>query len=343
MNGEDKGSGAAIVRQEAQESWLSIQDTKRQLDHVHGVMKQVMVEGEDYGTIPGCAKPCLLKAGAEKLSLTFRLVPRYTGEREPVELGNGHREYVIHCSLFNSQGDALGEGLGSCSTMESKYRYRTGPRESTGKPVPKEYWDKRNSDPKGAQELLGGKGFCVHKGESGVWEVCVQGEKVENPDIADQYNTVLKMAKKRAYVDAVLTRTAASAIFTQDIDDRDEKTAEGETKNPTMQMPSEKPKAAPAPAAPSSPPAATAPKGGTANDKQKNYIKKLAKDVGLEDDAQRHALTAQLCNGKTSTNDLTIGEASTLIDTLLAVKNGKAELIFKPDGTPAIDMGGGAK
>ena len=33
------------------------------------------------------------------------------------------------------------------------------------------------------------------------------------------YNTVLKMAKKRALVDAVLTATAASDIFTQDLED----------------------------------------------------------------------------------------------------------------------------
>lgn len=41
----------------------------------------------------------------------------------------------------------------------------------------------------------------------------------ENPDIADTYNTVLKMAKKRAYVDGILSATAASDIFTQDIED----------------------------------------------------------------------------------------------------------------------------
>ena len=35
----------------------------------------------------------------------------------------------------------------------------------------------------------------------------------------DQYNTVLKMAKKRSHVDAILTATAASDIFTQDIED----------------------------------------------------------------------------------------------------------------------------
>ncbi|MGA2928717.1 MAG: hypothetical protein ABSG43_22555, partial [Solirubrobacteraceae bacterium] len=41
--------------------------------------------------------------------------------------------------------------------------------------------------------------------------------EVDNPDLPDVWNTIGKMAKKRAYVDAVLSVTAASAIFTQDI------------------------------------------------------------------------------------------------------------------------------
>jgi hypothetical protein len=48
------------------------------------------------------------------------------------------------------------------------------------------------------------------------------GDKVEHDNPADYYNTVLKMAKKRAHVDAVLTATAASDIFTQDVEDMPE-------------------------------------------------------------------------------------------------------------------------
>jgi len=38
-------------------------------------------------------------------------------------------------------------------------------------------------------------------------------------DFATQLNTVIKMAKKRAYVDAVLSASHASRVFTQDIDE----------------------------------------------------------------------------------------------------------------------------
>ena len=38
-------------------------------------------------------------------------------------------------------------------------------------------------------------------------------------DFASNLNTVLKIAKKRAFVDAILTATHASKVFTQDIED----------------------------------------------------------------------------------------------------------------------------
>lgn len=47
------------------------------------------------------------------------------------------------------------------------------------------------------------------------------GEKVKmlNPEPADQQNTLIKMAAKRAYIDGVLKATGASRMFTQDIED----------------------------------------------------------------------------------------------------------------------------
>jgi hypothetical protein len=50
--------------------------------------------------------------------------------------------------------------------------------------------------------------------------------RMNQSDIA---NTVLKMAKKRALVDAVLTITGASDCFSQDLDDMDDTTREAVT------------------------------------------------------------------------------------------------------------------
>lgn len=133
-----------------------------------------MIEGQHYGIVPGCGnKPTLLKAGAEKLGFIFKLAPSFVVTQK--DFNETHREYQILCTLNHIEtGKLIAQGVGSASTMESKYRYRKD-------------WQTKT--------------------------------RIENPDIADQYNTVLKMAKKRAFVDATITATAASDIFTQDIED----------------------------------------------------------------------------------------------------------------------------
>lgn len=208
-------TGTAIARRDtmAVSTPMSVQELIGQVTLVQEVMKGVMKEGEHYGKIPGCGdKPALLKAGAEKLGMTFRLAPTFDIRR--LDMNGGHREYEVVCTLNGRY-----QGVGACSTMEGKYRYRTGPKKSTDKPVPKQYWDIRQSDPAKAQALLGGKGFSTMKDGNGQWVICEQGEKVEHDNPADHYNTVLKMAKKRAHVDAVLTATAASDCFVQDLEE----------------------------------------------------------------------------------------------------------------------------
>ncbi len=152
---------------------------KAQVNQIQHLMKEVLQEGTHYGVVPGCGdKKNLLLPGAEKIALMFGFIPSY--EVTPMQLSGGHREYDVTCTLTNKNGEAVGTGVGLCSSMESKYR-----------------WRKDRS----------------HKDEHG------NPGKIENPDIADVLNTVLKIAKKRAFVDAVKSTTAASDIFTQDLDE----------------------------------------------------------------------------------------------------------------------------
>lgn len=195
---------------------------REQVNLIQEVMKDVMQEGQHYGKVPGCGdKPTLLKPGAEKLSMTFRLRPIMDNDRDIriEQLPNGHREVFVYCHVFNMDGVELATGVGSCSTMESKYRYRGGEKIPTGDPVPAAYWNLKKEGKRDEMlSAIGGVGRGVAKIDA-IWQICEIGEKMENPDIADTYNTVLKMAKKRAYVDGILSATAASDIFTQDIED----------------------------------------------------------------------------------------------------------------------------
>jgi len=184
---------------------MTVDGLKQQVRVIQEAMKSVMVKDTHYGTIPGCGdKPALLQPGAHKLGLLFNLAPEYRIETD--NLPGGHREYEVVCVLTRrSDGLFVGQGVGVCSTLESKYRYRW---ENTGVEVPRNYWETRD------QDLIGGPTFVPRK-NNGKWMIF---QRVEHDNPADYYNTVKKIAKKRAYNDAILTATGASDIFVPDDD-----------------------------------------------------------------------------------------------------------------------------
>lgn len=191
-------------------------DLVQRLSVIREAADTAMQRDVDYGVIPGTDKPALFKPGAEKLSVLFQLdvqlenVKHWDGDHLTVE----SRATVFHAP----SGSRLGFGEGMCSTREKKYAKRRQEREcpACGKPAvikgKAEYgggwlcWKKRD-----------GCGAKFREGDEAI-ESQVVGD-VENPDLPDCWNTVVKMAEKRARVDAVLAVTGASALFTQDVED----------------------------------------------------------------------------------------------------------------------------
>ena len=205
-----------------------------QVQQIQGIMRSVFQRDVHYGTIPGCGpKPTLLKPGAEKLGFTFRLAPKVTVQE--VDLGDDHRQYHVEVTLVHVlTGKIWGSGVGICSTKESRYRYRW---DDTGTPVPSAYWD--NRDP----ALIGGPAYTAKK-KGGKWSIC---RKVEISDPADYWNTCLKIAKKRAHVDAILSATACSDIFTQDVEEMPREAFDPPKQGPPPAPPKPSPKPVPAP------------------------------------------------------------------------------------------------
>lgn len=218
----DPETGEVTAIETVANDWLTLMKTGdpvealvAQRSMVVRTMKTVMRQGitGHYGIIPGAPKPTLLKAGAELLCVLFRLAPHYETMNE--EKDGEHVTIRIRCTLIHiPTGQAWGQGIGSCSTKESKYRYRNDKSfEVTDLPIPKDSKEKKAEYRK--------QGFGMQKVD-GTWKwvrFTGDGEKVENPDLADSYNTVDKMASKRALVAAVLNATAASDVFTQDMED----------------------------------------------------------------------------------------------------------------------------
>lgn len=215
------GNAVANVMPSASDFMVGLQELKNRANMVTQIKSQIMRQDVHFGVIPGCGnKPTLLKNGAELLCMAFKLAS--DAKVEIADLGNGHREYTVTTTLSSiGTGELIATGLGSCSTMESKYRYRGNEDVNTGRAVPKDYWNaKKNGDNEEMKRLLGGSGFKAKKDENGNWMIFQRGDKkLENPDIADVYNTVLKMASKRSLIDAVLKATGGSCEFTQDIED----------------------------------------------------------------------------------------------------------------------------
>ncbi len=199
---------------------------------------KLMKDGQDFGTIPGTNKPTLLNPGADKLNNLFGLVPEFfitdkeedwTGERHG---GEAFFSYTVICRL--RRGDfQMGEGLGSCNSWESKYRFRKSERECPA--------CRQATIIKGKPEYGGGwvcfvkKGGCGAKFRAG--DAAIEAQlvgKVNNPEIFDQVNTILKMANKRAKIAATLNATSAHEFFTQDMEDMQQ---QGEPEGPPTPPP----------------------------------------------------------------------------------------------------------
>ena len=179
---------------------LQIRETvagiKARVQMVQHVMRDVMKPGVHYGQIPGTPKPTLYKPGAELIALAFQFAPRYVVD--DLSTGDSVR-YRITCELYSrDMGAFIGSGQGEASSDEEKYRWR--------KAVCKEEWDETPEDRR-RTKWAKGRGGSVYS---------VQQVRTEPADIA---NTVLKMAEKRAFVDAIRTTTGCSDMFAQDLED----------------------------------------------------------------------------------------------------------------------------
>jgi len=173
---------------------------KNKLDIVQQFFRDVMVPDVDYGIIPGTPKPTLYKSGAEKLCELYGFTIEIANKREERDYKTGFYLAEVTVRLrHRATGQVVAEGVGEANVYEAKYRWR---------------WVGERDLPRGIdKENLLSKEFSSRDG--GKWSKY----RLENADLFDQWNTVLKMAKKRSLVDATLSATRSSGIFSQSEDD----------------------------------------------------------------------------------------------------------------------------
>ena len=152
---------------------LTVEEAKTFNDEMSRFIETVLVAGTDYGVIPHCSKPTLLKSGAEKILNYLGLIARTEIVNRVEDYNVGFFSYECKVYLIDYNGVVKGEGIGITNTREGRYAKSSG--------------------------------YVVQ-------------------------NTVLKMAKKRALVDAALNVGNLSARFTQDMEDLKDLNPESDNK-----------------------------------------------------------------------------------------------------------------
>jgi hypothetical protein len=208
--------GAALAHVETLDLGIPVEQLIARVDKIAEVQSRVMKLDHHYGVVPGTkGKPSLFKPGAELLCLAFQLAPDFTVEDR---WDGEHLECVVKCTLVHGPTEVkVGSGVGSCSTKESKYAYRGGRRKCPECGSDAALNKSKRDNGFYCWDKKGGCGANFRGDDKRITEQ--QTGRVANPDLADQYNTVRKMASKRALVAAVLITCGASHLFTQDVED----------------------------------------------------------------------------------------------------------------------------
>lgn len=202
----------------------NLQPVKEQMNAIREFCFSVLKEGVDYGVIPGTSKKVLHKPGAEKLCQLLKLYPVF----EPIKVVEDFDKPMFYfryqCSLKSMvTGNTVATGIGSCNSMESKYRWRKADLKCPE--CGAEGFIKKSKFP---NKTNGGKDWYCYAKLGGCGANFVEGDeritkqprgRTENTDIFDQVNTIDKMAQKRALHAPVLIVAGVSEHFTQDLDD----------------------------------------------------------------------------------------------------------------------------
>lgn len=168
-----------------------LENNMQKIFNLHALIQNMLKKDYDYGVIPGTNKPTLLKPGAEKICMVFGLTPKYDMIHNIENHQDNFFSYSFKCSLLKNDM-LVAEGVGSCNSKEKKYRY-----------------------------ILVNNLVSNYSGESEKVQDRYGNIKyrIENNEIFNSINTILKMAKKRAFVDAILQVASLSEMFTQDLED----------------------------------------------------------------------------------------------------------------------------
>ncbi len=183
----------------------------------HGLLEK----GVDYGRIPGVNKDMLFKAGCEMLLLNYKIAVDPPEIEDRSDWDRGIFRYRIILRGYNKDDRTyVGMGVASCSSYEAKYRYRWLASYQLTDSMRKLGFNPKTS--KFDAELLKDIWITQH-GDNAFRFKMINGKatpqwRIENPDIYDLENTILKQSITRALRALTLNVTGADRLFVNERD-----------------------------------------------------------------------------------------------------------------------------
>jgi hypothetical protein len=193
----------------------AIQETMRSIALLQGMVKDLLIRGVDYGRIPGTPQDSLWDPGASQIISAFNCYP---GERRMLKFEDNEEKIVVCVEVpivSRATGQVVGTGVGAASTLETKYKYRWVPNPQEwgyDETAIKTFKTKRGRDDEGTETML---------------------YRIPNPEHSELLNTIIKIASKRAEVDAAESLPGVSSVLRQIFSGR--KVARGEYESPVWQ------------------------------------------------------------------------------------------------------------
>ncbi len=197
--GTDLAAYQAQVIEEYRPRIIMAADEAAALDNqLRSMMKAILREGTDYGTIPGTPKPSLWKPGAEKLLQWFGFgheIEKAETERND----DGSRLGVTYrCTVTKEMPDGRKVTVATCEGYagydEDSFYITEEDARRKAEAAERKWARKDKRAPVAAK-----------------WENAAEYRA--------PWNSVIKMAQKRSLVGAALQATSASTLFTQDLED----------------------------------------------------------------------------------------------------------------------------
>lgn len=168
-----------------------VEQNKQSIALLRDMVQDLLERDVDYGRIPGTPADSLWDPGANTILSAFNCYP---GQRRILKLEDTDEKIAVSVEvplISRDSGQVVTTGLGAASTMETKHKYRWVPDPDN--------WGYSGEDAAKLKTRAGDRGARLFR--------------IANPERGDLLNTILKMASKRAEVDAAESLPGVSSVL----------------------------------------------------------------------------------------------------------------------------------